>query len=1553
MPTITIRDEQGDEILTVDPSSKSLGKYLRSAASLRSLVPLARVASRPLQEADGSRELAFALEKDVAIGHASDLTIGGGASAALGVQQAGGVLLAGSDLQAPVTVPNGTAYVSLALEARLNVGVTTQKGSVGFGFNAGTGVRYAYSHPFDIVGAQLTVGDGIRTALESAVLPVDAGDLDALPVGAFVSLAGEGELSFSIEAAMSSSATLLATPGLPIVGSARVAQGASLSVKAAWQAGGEFELRLSRPSASEVRLAYYRRRGRTLSVSAKGTAGVSATLGDSDLIAALMRAISPDPEADLRALVNAGLDDEQIAAIQGAVAASVDRTLTVAAQLQVSSLRDDEALFDYAIDPSRLDADGRAAVDDALHGRLSALDRLSEQAGTPPVRLVTSMARRLRERRTSWRFNLLGILNVASFSELIRDGSVTYDPVAGALTAADRISAKRIRITSLPFAADPEKLRRVLFESLMVTAAYSASRALGAQVSLTADHVYLEQRGKTKRADLEDHYRALIALGLCDTRERDTRLGALADFGSSTFAVENHFDAVACDAMFLDADGQPCDEAHYERLARGAFLALLPADDPTRSYRRFALESDAAWVRLRQLGAAIDEGLPGHIRNDAIRREVVRGDVVTIAWWATAMGKAGASLAEMRRFLGQRDAAGLRDDAAFVRARAKLEKALADVVANTAARFDDPWDVLAMDAAAARLGRLESAIISTRFAARYVEAEAGPAFPGPGAPGERAMKAPAVRSPEAERPWTAEEIDVFKRHVVNLREGKLSTGGTFSSSTGQVTKIFSDHLPAYVRAQLAAGQRPRILFFAHGGLVEEREGLLPVLARRRFWDLNGVYPVYFVWETGLTETLRDLIGLPPGVAPKSRGGLADAAIERLARSGGKPVWGQMKSSAEKASGPGGGARLVAGLASALWKQFDGAPEFHALGHSAGAIFHAHFLPQLVGTGQSSPSISTLHLLAPAITTELFEQRLMKLVGAGLPITRLAMYTMREELERADSSMKPYGKSLLYLVSRAFENKVDTPILGLEESLLQNSRLIRFFGLAGTQKVADVVFSVTEASARPAERSASVRHGGFDNDPATMTSVVRRVLDAPDTAAVVDYFEDPVDGFERGAVITRGALAPAAHAAPAMTAAPAVRRQVGRTPWTVMVWMAGDNDLEDFGTKDLMEMKRVGSSDRVNVVAQFDSMRDDRTRRYHVRPASRLDEDVVEQLGETNTGDPAVATDFFTWAMTRYPADRFMAVIWNHGSGIDETDVYRRARARGTAVVRGTTAGERQVERRLVRTAMSSRYRRSLFSTTVAQAVTQRGIAYDDTARDFLDNVELKRVLTDVTGATGRRLDVLGFDACLMNMLEVAYQLRGAADVMVGSEELEPGDGWPYDRVLGWIGQNAGSPGAALGPVIVKEYVDSYQAGNLTQSALDLGRLGPVMEAVNQLGTALAKGIKAGAEYGAVTKALNAAQRFDTEDFVDLGDFCAQLTKRSTVAGVRSAAKAVRDALAGTSGLVLAASSKGSAVRNASGVAIYLPARALNKTYKRLDFAKASSWTGFLEAYHRA
>jgi hypothetical protein len=1552
MPTISLKDENGKELLSSDLAGAALGRYVKSAVSLRSLAHIRDTLSAPLADANGARDLALTLDGEVPVGGGA-LALTAGANASIGLHNAGTQLFAGSDLQAPVTVPNGTAYASLTLGALLKASASGQAGRIGFGFEAGTALRYAYFQPFDVVGQQERVGGAVQRLISGAVFPGDADDLAAIPVGAFVSLAGQGEVSFTGEATLSSATTLLATPGLPIVGSVAVNAGATATVGAEWTASGEFELRVSKPAASTLRLAFFRRRGRSLSVSATATAGVSATLKGKDLLATLMRAISRDPETDLLALVNAGLGDDTIEAMQQAIAASIDRSLTLAAQLQVSGLRDDQALFAYEIDVSRLDQTGKDAVRDALHGQLAAVGRVASTDGGP-IRLVTSAARQLREGKTTWRINLLGILNVASFLDLAREGTMTFDPVSGSLTAADQVSAKRIRVKSTPLASDPEKLRKVLFESLLVTAAYQASRVLGPSVTLTADHTYVEQRGRTRRADLEDHYRALIALGLCDAAERDARLGSETEFGSSTFVIENRFDATACDTMFLDAAGEPHDMARYERIGRQALLALLPATDPARSFRRVALESDATWSEARNLGGDIDNVLPDHIRRDALRLNLVRGDVFTIVWWAGAMSRAAAELVTVRKTLGNKDATMLANDPAFRKAREKFADALERVVATSESRFDDPWDVLAMDAAAARLGTVEGMIVSTRFAAAYAETDAAPAAPV--SRGARSLRAPA----EAEavpaagvRPWTPEELDIFTRHVVNLRDGTLSGAGSFASSAEQVKRIFTEHIPAYA-GRLGSGRRPRVLFFAHGGLVEEREGLLPVLARRRFWEMNGVYPVYFVWESGLKETLRDIVG---GAAPAraERGALTDAAIEKLARNGGKQVWGQMKKSAEKASAPGGGARLVAELAATLWKDSGAAIEFHALGHSAGSILHAFFLPVLLGqkvTGGTAVSVQSLHFLAPAVTTDLFKSQLQALVGPGRPITRLTEYTMADELEQADSSLKPYGKSLLYLVSNAFEDAVPTPILGLQRSLKRDLALIRFFGLAGTEKVADLVTSATPDSVALNARTRSITHGGFDNDVSTMTSVIRRVLDVPDTDAVIDYFEDAIAGESRAAV---GAVAPLAATEPrgarsVALGAPDIRSAPRKKRWTVMVWMAGDNDLESFGDKDLAEMKRVGSTDDVNVVVQFDSMRDDHTRRYRVTRGGDADRDIVQELGETNTGDPRVAIDFFRWAIERYPADRLLGVIWNHGAGIDDTDIYRGARS---GAERGVGNGNGAIDPSTVRRALSSRHRRALFGTTVAQATNDRAIAFDDTSRDFLDNVELKKVLAEVKRQTGRTLDVLGFDACLMNMIEVAYQMRGTAQVVVGSEELEPGEGWPYDRILELIAARPTITGTELGPNIVRFYVDSYRSDTVTQSAFDLGRLDAAAAAVDALAKALTKAIKDPVEYTAVAKTHNATQRFDTVDFVDLGHFCQELSKRTKTAAVKTAAKATLDVLATRGGFVLAQGHKGTSVKNASGAAIYFPRGSVNKSYAKLDFAKATGWRTFLEAFHKA
>lgn len=413
-----------------------------------------------------------------------------------------------------------------------------------------------------------------------------------------------------------------------------------------------------------------------------------------------------------------------------------------------------------------------------------------------------------------------------------------------------------------------------------------------------------------------------------------------------------------------------------------------------------------------------------------------------------------------------------------------------------------------------------------------------------------------------------------------------------------------------------------------------------------------------------------------------------------------------------------------------------------------------------------------------------------------------------------------------------------------------------------------------------------------------------------------------------------------------------RARGSKKAWTVLVYLGGDNDLDAAGADDLDEMKSVGSTDDVDVVAQFDRAGETgRTHRYHLRKGTTLAQDRVGSLGETNTGDPAVLEDFLLWGAGTFPSERTLVVLWNHGAGWDDTDLYREAlRRRGS----GSTPG-RSRRAGLVLAAdiarAGGRWRRTVFATSVAKAADARAILFDDSARDFLDSLELKRVVAKVKAKLGRRIDVLGMDACLMAMVEVAYQVRGAVDVQVGSEELEPGDGWPYAAILARLAAKPSMTARELGAAIVEAYLASYRARDVvTQSALDLSRMSDLRHAVDGLARALSAGCAHPATLVAIVRARRSTQHYDTKDYVDLAHLCERLEAQDTGVAVADACGIVRAAVEGA---VIASGSKGAPVANSTGLSIHFPEARVSPLYAKLDFAKQGGWDAFLDTYHRA
>ena len=413
-------------------------------------------------------------------------------------------------------------------------------------------------------------------------------------------------------------------------------------------------------------------------------------------------------------------------------------------------------------------------------------------------------------------------------------------------------------------------------------------------------------------------------------------------------------------------------------------------------------------------------------------------------------------------------------------------------------------------------------------------------------------------------------------------------------------------------------------------------------------------------------------------------------------------------------------------------------------------------------------------------------------------------------------------------------------------------------------------------------------------------------------------------------------------------------------WTIMVYLAGDNNLDSAGVVDLNEMKTVGSSDRIAVLAQFDRAgAKGATTRYYLRKGTPVVKDAVQTLGETNMGDPNVLKEFVTWGVTNYPANHYLLVLWNHGAGWGDANLYQGdvfsgatppvSRKSQPVVTRVATAEVKPIAFAHARAGLS-RTRRALFSSTVGSAVKQRAIAFDDQAQDFLDNIELKKVMASIKRKLKRKIDILGMDACLMSMLEVSYQMRDVAEFSVGSEETEPGEGWPYDRILAALAAKPDMSPEELSKTIVSQYLASYKSADcVTQSAVKLSDLKPLASAVNGLAKALKKILTNSASRTALINARAQVQEYSRpyDDYCDLLDLCSLLEANLTAPKILSACDEVKQAAAAA---IIASGYKGSAVNNSRGISIYFPKRKLSPLYKTLDFTKQSLWDEFLVAY---
>ena len=360
----------------------------------------------------------------------------------------------------------------------------------------------------------------------------------------------------------------------------------------------------------------------------------------------------------------------------------------------------------------------------------------------------------------------------------------------------------------------------------------------------------------------------------------------------------------------------------------------------------------------------------------------------------------------------------------------------------------------------------------------------------------------------------------LRPHVISLgNNGLLDPHGNIGTTPELVREIVRNDIPRITQGW----KKKRIVLYAHGGLVAEDSALQRVADYRQPMLDAECYPLAFIWHSDAWSSIRDVLRdaanqrRPEGFIDSSKDFMLDRlddALEPLARVfGGLTLWSEMKENAMAATvAPDGGARLVldelARLAAA-----DASIEFHLVGHSAGSIFHAPIAQYLAQKGAiaSGPmkgqaglglNIESAMLWAPAMTTELFKA---SWVPALPRIARLAVFTLDDQTEQDDDCAGIYHKSLLYLVSNAFEKRFRVPvirpdgepILGMQKFIASDSALAKLFGTGGS---ADWVLAPNSDAEGSATASRAKAHGDFDDDKATVLATLARILNKGSAAA---------------------------------------------------------------------------------------------------------------------------------------------------------------------------------------------------------------------------------------------------------------------------------------------------------------------------------------------------------------------------------------------------------------------------------------------------------------------
>lgn len=327
-------------------------------------------------------------------------------------------------------------------------------------------------------------------------------------------------------------------------------------------------------------------------------------------------------------------------------------------------------------------------------------------------------------------------------------------------------------------------------------------------------------------------------------------------------------------------------------------------------------------------------------------------------------------------------------------------------------------------------------------------------------------------------------------HFVHFDDGSFKERGDYWSTLSDI-----QNTAQLIKESISDKRYQHLLIYAHGGLNSPKASATRIAALKDGFKRNGIYPFHVMYDTGLVEELKDTV-IRAYRGERMEGFLGDLKeklfdvsdnlIEDVVRKPVTPIWEEMKRDAclpfvvddERERD---GSAVIRTFAEALHGT---GIQIHLAGHSTGAVLLGHLLGALDALGNPD-LIKSCSLMAPACNLDFFDEhyaaRLTK-PKRGSSLARLPVldiYNMTEKLERDDNVAAVYRKSLLHLVSRALERRMDKPILGMQK---YSGKIPPIAGM-----------NIHYSDGKKGKITRSTSHGGFDNDHWTMNSILRRIL----------------------------------------------------------------------------------------------------------------------------------------------------------------------------------------------------------------------------------------------------------------------------------------------------------------------------------------------------------------------------------------------------------------------------------------------------------------------------